>query len=61
MGLVTCIVKRKCLQKAVHVRLEEVQMTAEKDKKRVLSYVWHMATYTRTALGVCKRKLTLKN
>jgi hypothetical protein len=35
-------------------------MTAQEDMKHVLSYVGYMATDTRTASGVCKRKLTFK-
>jgi len=36
-------VKCKHLLKTVLLRLEEVQTTAEEDKKRVLSYVGYMA------------------
>jgi len=56
MGLVRCTVKCKHLLKAVILRLEEVQMTAEEDKKHVLSYIGYMALDTRTASGVWKRK-----
>jgi hypothetical protein len=59
MNLVRCIVKCKHLLKAVNLRREEVQMTAQEDMKHVLSYVGYMAIATRTALGVSKRKLTL--
>ena len=34
--------------------LEEVQMTAEEDKKHMLSYIGYMALDTRTASGVWK-------
>ena len=35
-------------------------MTAEEDKKNVLSYIGYMALHKTTASGVWKRKLTLK-
>ena len=43
MCLVRCTVKCKHLLKAVILRVEEVQMTAEEDMKRVLSYRVHGA------------------
>jgi hypothetical protein len=61
MGLDRCTVKCKHLLKTVLIRLEEVQMTAEEDMKRVLSYARYMVLDTRTASGDWRRKLTLKN
>jgi hypothetical protein len=45
MGLVRCTVKCKHLLKTVLIRLEEVQMTAEEDKKYVLSYTGYGARH----------------
>jgi hypothetical protein len=61
MGLDRCTVKCKHLLKTALLRLEEVQMTAEEDMKRVLSYGGYMAIDTRTASAVWKRNVTLKN
>ena len=47
--------------KTVMLILEEVQMTAEEDMKRVLSYVVYMALDCRTVSGVWRSKITLKN
>jgi hypothetical protein len=44
-------VKCNHLLKTVLLRLEEVQMTAEEDKKRVLLYIGYMALDTGTASG----------
>jgi hypothetical protein len=48
MGLVRYTVKCKHLLKTVLLRVEEVKMTAEENKKRVLSYVGYMA------LDICR-------
>jgi hypothetical protein len=60
MGLNRYTVKYKHLLKAVLLILEEVQMTAEKYKKHMLSYIGYMALDTGNALCVWKRKLTFK-
>jgi hypothetical protein len=52
VGFDRCSVKYKHLLKAELLRLEEVQMTAEEDKKHMLSYIGYMALDTRTASGV---------
>ena len=60
MGLNRCTMKYKHLLKTEVLRLEEVQMTVEDDKKKVLSYIGYMALDTGNDWGVWKRKLTLK-
>jgi hypothetical protein len=54
VGFDRCSVKYKHLLKAVLLSLEEVQMTAEEDKKHMLPYIGYMSLHTRTASGVWK-------
>ena len=59
--MVRCTVKWNDMLKTLLLILEEVQMTAEEDMKRVLSYVVYMALDCRTVSGVWRSKITLKN
>lgn len=59
IGLVRHTVKCKHLLKTVLLRLEEVQMTAEEDKKRGLSYIEYGARHKKF-IGSLEKIITLK-